>query len=225
MSQPSPGQSSAWRPTGSVELERSVEQGRRPPAADDAPPGGYGSTVSTRGVPVGPYPKEVDPAEYERLRRRVLWKLPTGLYLLGARAGETRNLMTLNLVMQVSNDPKLVAVSVETTAFTHGLILEGGCFSVVLVSRDNKEVVRKFVKPAEHDPLLGTLAGYSYKDGLSGAPIPEFAIGYLDCGLRHSLDLGSHSLFVGEVLDAGFAPGGEEIPVLRMEDTRMNYGG
>jgi len=174
---------------------------------------------------VGPYAKEVDPVEYERLRRRVLWKLPTGLYLLGTRAGERRNLMTLNWVMQVSKDPKHVAVSVETTAFSHGLIVEGGCFSVVLVARDSKEVVRKFVKPAEHDPTEHTLAGYVYKDGLSGAPIPDLAIGYLDCGLRHSLDLGTHSLFVGEVLDAGFAPGGEEIPVLRMEDTRMSYGG
>jgi hypothetical protein len=37
--------------------------------------------------------------------------------------------------------------------------------------------------------------------------------------------VGSHSLFVGEVLDAGFAIGGENVPVLRMEDTRMSYGG
>jgi flavin reductase (DIM6/NTAB) family NADH-FMN oxidoreductase RutF len=181
--------------------------------------------VSTRGVPVGPVPGGADPAEYERLRRRVLWKLPTGLYLLGSRAGDRRNLMTMNWAMQVSVDPKHVAVSVETTAVTHGLIAAGRCFSVALVARDNKEVVRKFVKPPEHDLEAHTLAGFAYRDGLSGAPIPEFAIAYVDCGLRHSLDLGSHSLFVGEVLDADFAQGAEDAPVLRMEDTRMNYGG
>ncbi len=181
--------------------------------------------MSTRGVPVGPFPPEADPAEYERLRRRVLWKLPTGLYLLGSRAGERRNLMTANWVMQVCVDPKRVAVAVERDAVTHGLVVAGGCFSVTLVARENKEVVRKFVKPAEHDPVARTLAGFAYRDGLSGAPIPELAIAYLDCGLRDSLDLGSHSLFVGEVLDAGFAPGGEDVPVLRMEDTRMSYGG
>jgi flavin reductase (DIM6/NTAB) family NADH-FMN oxidoreductase RutF len=181
--------------------------------------------VSTRGVPVGPFPPEADPAEYERLRRRVLWKLPTGLYLLGSRAGERRNLMTANWVMQVCVDPKRVAVAVERDAVTHGLVVAGGCFSVTLVAREDKEVVRKFVKPAEHDPVARTLAGFAYRDGLSGAPIPELAIAYLDCGLRDSLDLGSHSLFVGEVLDARFAPGGEDVPVLRMEDTRMSYGG
>ena len=108
---------------------------------------------------------------------------------------------------------------------THGLILEGGCFSVALVSREDREVVRRFVKPAEHDAEARTLEGFAYRDGVSGAPIPELAVGYVDCGLRHSLDLGSHSMFVGEVLDAGFGNDGETVPVLRMEDTRMNYGG
>ena len=38
--------------------------------------------------------------------------------------------------------------------------------------------------------------------------------------------LGSHSLFVGEVVDAAFGPGGAgEAEVLRVEDTRMSYGG
>ncbi len=188
-------------------------------------PADYGSTVGTRGVPVGPFPTGVDPTEYERIRRRVLWKLPTGLYLLGSRAGERRNLMTSNWVMQVSVDPKLVAVSVESSAVTHGLIVAGRCFSVALVARDSKEVVRRFVKPPEHDPDARTLAGFAYRDGRSGAPIPELCVGFLDCELRHSLDLGSHSLFVGEVVDAGFTPGAEEVEVLRMEDTRMSYGG
>ncbi|HLN06768.1 MAG TPA: flavin reductase family protein [Acidimicrobiales bacterium] len=181
--------------------------------------------MSTRGLPIGPFPDEADPAEYDRLRRRVLWDLPTGLYVLGSRAGERRNLMTLNWAMQVSVDPKLLAVAVESSALTHGLIAEGGCFSLALVAREDRAVVRKFVKPAEHDPDAHTLAGVAYRNGVSGAPIPELAVAYLDCGLRQRLDVGSHSLFIGEVLDAGFGAGGEGTPVLRMEDTRMSYGG
>ena len=81
--------------------------------------------MNTRGVPVGPFPDEADPADYDRLRRRVLWKLPMGLYVLGSRAGEQRNLMTLNWAMQVASNPKLLAVSVERSAVTHRLIGEG----------------------------------------------------------------------------------------------------
>ena len=57
-----------------------------------AEPGGTG--------PIGPYPPGVesdeDKDEYDRLRRRVLWSLPYGLYVVGSRAGERRNGMTLN---------------------------------------------------------------------------------------------------------------------------------
>ena len=34
--------------------------------------------------PVGPFPDGADPDEYDRLRRRVLWKMPSGLYVVGS---------------------------------------------------------------------------------------------------------------------------------------------
>jgi flavin reductase (DIM6/NTAB) family NADH-FMN oxidoreductase RutF len=46
--------------------------------------------------PVGPFPPGVDPVEYDKLRRRVLWSMPSGLYVVGSRHGDRRNLMTLN---------------------------------------------------------------------------------------------------------------------------------
>ncbi len=57
--------------------------------------------------PVGPFPERVgdDPIaqeNYDKLRRRVLWSMPYGLYVLGSRAvidGQTRsNMMTINWV-------------------------------------------------------------------------------------------------------------------------------
>jgi flavin reductase (DIM6/NTAB) family NADH-FMN oxidoreductase RutF len=42
--------------------------------------------------------------------------------------------------------------------------------------------------------------------------------------VRSEVDCGGHTLFLGEVVDAGFAKT-EDTPVLRMEDTRMSYGG
>ena len=46
----------------------------------------------------------------------------------------------------------------------------------------------------------------------------------MDCEVRQTGDCGGHDLFLGEVLDAGFTKP-EDTPVLRMEDTRMSYGG
>ena len=33
--------------------------------------------------PVPPFPEGADPDEYDRLRRRVLWTMPSGLYVIG----------------------------------------------------------------------------------------------------------------------------------------------
>ncbi len=171
---------------------------------------------------VGPVPEGRDAEEYDKLRRRVLWTMPGGLYVIGSRAGERRNGMTANWAAQVSSDPKLVAVSVEKPALTHQLIAEGRAFSVNVLDREDRAIVRKFTKPVDVDGQ--TLNGFPFHDGTTGAPILDQAVAWVDCRLHSSVDLGSHTLFLGEVVDAGFQKP-EDTPVLRMEDTRMNYGG
>jgi flavin reductase (DIM6/NTAB) family NADH-FMN oxidoreductase RutF len=186
-----------------------------------AEPGGSG--------PIGPYPPGVETDEqhdeYDRLRRRVLWKMPYGLYVLGTTdKGERRNGMTCNWVTQVSFDPKWVGVGVERTAFTHELIEAGGCFALSLIDVEDRAIVRKFTKPVDVDLGAKTLNGFPYVEKVSSAPILQQAVAYIDCELRERLVGGNHTFFVGEVVDAGFFKD-EDTPVLGMNDTRMNYGG
>jgi flavin reductase (DIM6/NTAB) family NADH-FMN oxidoreductase RutF len=183
--------------------------------------------------PVGPFPERVgdDPIaqeNYDKLRRRVLWSMPYGLYVLGSRAvidGQTRsNMMTINWVTQLSFEPKLLGVGIERTAVTYELVSGGGVFSLCTVDREDRAIVRKFTKPVEVDSDAMTVNGFSFHDGVTGAPILDQAPAFLDCAVRQAVDLGNHTLFLGEVVDCGFQKG-EDTPVLRMEDTRMNYGG
>src|SRR4051794_18398699 len=103
-----------------------------------AAPGGSG--------PIGPYPVGVDSddekVEYDKLRRRLLWTFPSGLFVIGSRAGDRRNGMTANWVTQVSFDPKLIAVSVEKGAFTHELIAESNAFTINTIDREDRAIVR-----------------------------------------------------------------------------------
>jgi flavin reductase (DIM6/NTAB) family NADH-FMN oxidoreductase RutF len=186
-----------------------------------AEPGGSG--------PIGPYPPGVETEEqqdeYDRLRRRVLWKMPSGLYVLGSTdRGERRNGMTINWVTQLSFDPKWIGVSVEQTAFTHELIEAGGCFSLNLIDLEDRAIVRKFTKPVEADLEASTLNGFPYVEKVTGAPILSQAVAYIDCTVQEKVAVGHHTLFLGEVVDSAFLKD-EDTPVLRMEDTRMNYGG
>ena len=167
----------------------------------------------------------------DRLCRRVLWAMPGGLYVVGSRAGAERNLMTANLVQQVATSPALVAAAVDAGAVTHRLVAEGGCFAVSLLRREDRAVVRRFVKPVPADAVVRdaggraeSMGGEAVHEAATGAPVLARAAAWVDCEVRHRLDLGSHTLFVGEVVAVG-ATGEELPPVLRMEDTRMHYGG
>ncbi len=166
----------------------------------------------------------------DRLRRRVLWAMPSGLYVVGSAAGGRVNLMTANLAIQVAIEPKLVGVAIDATSVTHGLIAAGGSFSLSLLAREQRAVVRRFVKPVPEeeivtgDGVVVSLAGEAVEVHATGAPVLASAVAWLDCAVRHRLALGSHDLFVGEVVAVG-GPEGDVPPVLRMEDTRMSYGG
>ncbi len=185
--------------------------------------------MATKDGPVGPYPAGVDTDEarldYDKLRRRVLWKMPSGLYVVGSTdGGERRNGMTTNWVTQLSFDPKWIGVGVERTAFTHELVDAAGVFSVCLISREDRAIVRKFTKPVEVDLAASTLNGLPYVGRTTGAPILAQSVAFLDCEVRDRMEIGDHTFFAGEVVDAGFLQD-EDTDVLRMEDTRMNYGG
>jgi len=124
----------------------------------------------------------------------------------------------------VSSDPKLVAISVEKAAFTHELIAEGHVFTLNVVSREDRAIVRKFTKPVEVDAAANTMNEFPFHDGKTGAPILDQAVAFVEAEVRQSVDVGDHTLFIGEIVNAGFQQP-EETEVLRMEDTRMNYGG
>ncbi len=173
---------------------------------------------------VGPIPDGADPEEYDKLRRRVLWTMPYGLYVLGSRDGERRNGMAINFVTQMSFTPKLIGVGIEKDAFTHELVTAGRVFSVNLIAREDRAIIRKFSKPVDVDAEASTLNGFPFHDGFTGAPILDQAVAYVDCEVRDTLDAGEHTFFAGEVVDTGFQRD-EDTEILRMEDTRLNYGG
>jgi flavin reductase (DIM6/NTAB) family NADH-FMN oxidoreductase RutF len=118
-------------------------------------------------------------------------------------------------------EPVLIGVGVDNTAVTHRLITEGGSFTVNLWDAGDTKVFVKFSKPAVDDGA--TLNGRPVRAATTGAPVFEEAVAWLDCAVRHALDLGTHTLFVGEVLDASLRDG--DARPASMSDTRMKYGG
>ncbi len=79
----------------------------------------------------------------------------------------------------------------------------------------------KFSKPAVDDG--STLNGRAVRAATTGAPVFEEAIAWFDCEVRQAIDLGTHTLFVGELVDG--AVNDDDKRAASMSDTRMKYGG
>jgi len=157
----------------------------------------------------------------DQLVNRLTWKIPNALALIGSRSGDERNGMTASWITQLSMEPVLIGVGVDNTAVTHRLISEGGSFTVNLWDATDTRVFVKFSKPATYAD--GTLNGRSVREATTGAPVFTEAIAWLDCEVRHAIDLGTHTLFVGELVDGDIHV--DEARSASMSDTRMKYGG
>jgi flavin reductase (DIM6/NTAB) family NADH-FMN oxidoreductase RutF len=129
--------------------------------------------------------------------------------------------MTTSWITQLSMDPVLIGIGIDNKAVTHRLITEGGSFTVNLWSSEDTRPFVKFSKPAERDG--DTLNGREVFTATTGAPVFSEALAWMDCEVRHSTDLGTHTLFVGEIVDAGVND--DEQRAAAMSDTRMKYGG
>ncbi len=152
---------------------------------------------------------------------KATWKIPNALVLIGSASGDESNGMTASWVTQLSMEPVLIGVGVDNSAVTHRLISESGVFSVNLWDSDDTRVFVKFSKPATS--ANGALNDRPVQAGVTGAPIFDEAIAWLDCEVRQSHDLGTHTLFVGEVVGAEVRD--DEKRAAAMSDTRMKYGG
>jgi flavin reductase (DIM6/NTAB) family NADH-FMN oxidoreductase RutF len=180
-----------------------------------------------------------DPVLDGQRRRRLLWAMPAGLYVLGSRGGEQGpyNLMTHSLAVQAATEPCVVAVAVEVMARTHALLELSGVATLSVLRRDQRALVRRFVKPVEGQVLdasgqLVELGSVAVALAPSGAPHLLDAAGCLDLRVLEAVGFTSHTLFCCEVTAVAVA---DEVlegsasqrlaEILRMEDTKMSYGG
>ena len=155
------------------------------------------------------------------LINRLTWKIPNVLALVGSRSGEEYNAMTTSWITQLSMEPVLIGIGVDNIAVTHRLITEGGSFTVNLWDSTDTRVFVKFSKPATYSD--GKLNGWPVKEATTGAPVFIDAIAWMDCVVRHTLDVGTHTLFAGEIVDGAIQ--NDQARPAAMSDTRMKYGG
>ncbi|HTK92737.1 MAG TPA: flavin reductase family protein [Verrucomicrobiae bacterium] len=161
-------------------------------------------------------------------KKTVLRMIPYGLYVLTGESSSAVAAATVNWVTQASFAPPLIAVGVKADSGAHAVIKESGAFALNMLGKGQQAIAFTFFKTAEKQG--GTISGEPYRAGSTGAPILTNLPAYVECRLIATVEKGDHSVFVGEVVDAGLtsAPAGRpDDAVLWLKDLgeKTFYGG
>ncbi len=162
-------------------------------------------------------------------KKIALRMIPYGLYVLTSEAKDGRvSAATVNWVTQASFEPPLIAVGVKADSSAHGIIKESRSFALNVLTKGQQDQAFAFFKPVEREG--DTLGGEPFTSGELGAPILTRAKAFMECTLVDTVERGDHSLFVGEVVNAGLSaePAGrpdDETLILKDLGEKTFYGG
>lgn len=134
--------------------------------------------------------------------KKAMYKLSYGLFVLTARDGEKDNGCIINTAIQAASEPNQLSICVNKANHTHDMIERTGKFTVsVLSEQADFELFKRFGFQSGRDVdkftnFTGCARG---ADGLYY--ITEGTNAYISVTVDKTVDLGSHTMFIGEITD------------------------
>jgi len=149
-------------------------------------------------------------------KKTALRMVPYGLFILTGKTSDGRvAAATVNWVTQASFEPPLVVVGVKADSSAHGIIKDARAFALNVLGKGQQSVAFTFFKPTSVEG--DTMSGERFRAGATGAPILESTPAFVECRLVDTIEKGDHSIFVGQVVEAGVA----REPVGRPDDATL----
>jgi ferric-chelate reductase [NAD(P)H] len=133
---------------------------------------------------------------------KALHKLGYGVYIVTSKKGDSINGQIANTVFQVTSEPPTVAVSINKNNLTHGFIKASRVMAVSVLSQETPMTfIGRFGFRSGRD--IDKFQGINYRTGETGAPIVlDNAVSYLEARVTGEMDVGTHTLFIAEVVGA-----------------------
>jgi sarcosine oxidase, subunit beta len=143
--------------------------------------------------------RDIPPGEF----RDAVGLFATGVTVVATTLQDVLHGMTANAFASVSLDPLLILVCVEREAGLHDLVATAKTFAVTVLAEDQVDDAVWFASPRRPSGR-DQFDGVPWLPGpVTGSPVLEEGIAFLDCRLAELHDGGDHSIFLGEVVDVG----------------------
>lgn len=124
----------------------------------------------------------------------ILRNLSYGVYVISSI--DTRPVGCIaNAVMQITSDPKTVAISINHDNYTNEIIKKTGKFAVSILNEDiDPEIIGIFGYKSSRD--VDKFKDFPHEE-LEGIPVITDAIGAFTCEVTDTLETSTHTIFLG----------------------------
>lgn len=145
------------------------------------------------------------------MNTKALYLISYGLYLVGSKKGDRINAQVANTVIQVCSEPVKLAVAINRNNYTHELIIASKAFTVSILAKETPlSFIGSFGFHCGRD--VNKFEGVNYKLSESKLPIVmDNTLAYMEVKVFNQVDVGTHTLFIGDLVDADIIKDGEPL--------------
>jgi len=133
---------------------------------------------------------------------KALRKVSYGMYIVTSHFDGRLNGQIANTVFQVTSEPATIAVSINKQNLTHEFIEKSGVFAVSILYKDAPlTLIGNFGFKSGRE--MDKFSSVNYKIGVTGSPVVlDSAVAFLEAEVINSLDVGTHTVFIGKIVNA-----------------------
>jgi flavin reductase (DIM6/NTAB) family NADH-FMN oxidoreductase RutF/rubredoxin len=136
------------------------------------------------------------------MNKKAMYKLSYGLFVLTAKEGEKDNGCIINTAIQAASAPNQLSICVNKANYTHDMICRTGAFTVSIIAQNaGFDLFQRFGFQSGRD--TDKFSGFEKTArGANGILyVTEGTNAYISVKVEKTEDLGSHTMFIGEITD------------------------
>ena len=143
------------------------------------------------------------------MNEKALWKITYGMYIVSSRIGNDLRGQIANTVFQITAEPPRIAISINKQNATHEAIERSKVFAVSVLEKNTPmNLIGLFGFKSSRE--VNKFENVKYKFGKTGAPIvTENVVAYVEAEVENAIDVGTHTIFIGRVVEAQMIKEGE----------------
>jgi ferric-chelate reductase [NAD(P)H] len=132
----------------------------------------------------------------------VLNQIQYGIFIVSSFLNEKINGQIATVVFQVTNEPIQIATCLNKSNLTHQFVTASKAFGVSILSQQaDLKFIGTFGFHTGHN--FDKFARINYKKSVTGSPLVlDNTIGVLDLKVTKTVDINTHTLFIGSLLDS-----------------------